>query len=113
MLSGVSLPEAQVVSLVAYLLIRLSTPPAASATILVLLTRFTNVKLPTWYIVLLSIASLPACLMVRVLYVSWHIERKAARLGATLPPRLKGLKFGNIDILATLSKGFETDYLSK
>ena len=109
MLSRVSLPEAQAVSLVAYLLIFLCAPSVVTASTLVLLTKSTDVKLPTWSIAILAFASIPVYIAARIRYRSWSIERRAARLGAVLPSRMKGEKIGNVDIITKLAviNGFD------
>lgn len=109
----VSLPEAQAVSLVVLQLIRFLFPLVVTSAGLVLLGRLTDLELPTWAIATLACASIPAYTTAHVLMSAWRIERKAARLGAVVPPRLKGKKFGHIDLLFKLSKGFESDYLSE
>ncbi|KIP10692.1 hypothetical protein PHLGIDRAFT_100824 [Phlebiopsis gigantea 11061_1 CR5-6] len=107
------LPESQAVLLVVSQLGRLVRPSLLTAALLLLLRRYTAVHPPTWAVPGLALAVLPVYYAVRIRFASWHIQRRAARLGAALPPRLEGRKFGNWDILQSLTESFETDYLSE
>ena len=106
-------PESQVLLLVVSQLARLARPSVLTTAFLLLLRRYTTVHPPTWSIPVLAIGVLPVYYAARIRLATWRIERKAARLGAVLPPRLEGSKIGNLDVLKVLSESFETDYLSE
>ena len=111
--AAMSFPEAQALLLVVSQLARLVRPSVLTTAFLLLLRGYTTVHPPTWSIAVLAIGVLPFYYAARTRLATWHIERRAARLGAVLPPRLEGSKFGNLDILKVLSESFETDYLSE
>ncbi|TBU32981.1 cytochrome P450 monooxygenase pc-2 [Dichomitus squalens] len=58
-----------------------------------------NVKIPTTLVVLAALVSIPAVYAARIIYRSWSIKRRAARMGAVLPPVWKGKSFGSLDVL--------------
>ncbi|KAI1786673.1 cytochrome P450 monooxygenase pc-3 [Ganoderma leucocontextum] len=68
--------------------------------------------LPTWAWILAAVLSGPLLLTVRIWWKYRSFQRGAARLGAVLPPEMKGHRFGNWDILEGILKAFETGYPS-
>lgn len=66
--------------------------------------------LPSWAWVLAAVLSGPLILTVRVQWKYHSFQRRAARLGAILPPEMKGHSFGNLDLLDGILKAFETGY---
>lgn len=63
------------------------------------LRAFGDMDLPTLLVALVAIASIPAVYAARIAYMNWIVPRRAARMGAVLPPRWDGKSFGNRDIL--------------
>lgn len=107
------LPESQAVSLVLVMLVRLFYPAAVTSVLLSVLGRQVGFSLPTWFSVLLSIFSVPLVHATRIRLRSWQVARKAARLGAKLPPRVEGTKIANFDILSSFTESWENGYLSE
>lgn len=73
--------------------------------------RHTDVALPTWPVTLLTVASTPLTILVRVWYRQWKYQRAAARLGAIMPPRWVGKKLGNLDILKEMLQTMQSGYI--
>nr|AAX49400.1 cytochrome P450 monooxygenase pc-2 [Phanerodontia chrysosporium] len=96
-----------------YELTYLLYPAVPTAAALLLLQRLGSVWLPTWTIVLLSLCSVPVAHRILLWLKDWRAARKAASMGAILPPRLKGRWPGSIDLLRQLTKTFETGFLSE
>ena len=57
------------------------------------------VTLPTWLVALLAVLSVPALHAGRTVQHRWSVRLRARRMGAVLPPRWDGKRFGNLDIL--------------
>ncbi|OSX56951.1 hypothetical protein POSPLADRAFT_1067971 [Postia placenta MAD-698-R-SB12] len=74
--------------------------------------RHTDVALPTWPVTLLTVASTPLTILVRVWYRQWKYQRAAARLGAIMPPRWVGKKLGNLDILKEMLQTMQSGYIA-
>lgn len=68
---------------------------------------------PTWITVIAAIISVPLVLASRIAFRRWSTKRRAARLGAVMPPSWNGKKIGNIDIGARLRRSWKNGYLSE
>ncbi len=66
--------------------------------------------LPTWAWILVAVFSGPLLLTVRIWWKYYSFQRGAARLGAVMPPEMKGHWIGNWDLLDGILKAFETGY---
>ncbi|KAJ7140381.1 cytochrome P450 [Mycena filopes] len=73
----------------------LLAPPLLTTGLFVFLKHFHSVWVPTWFVVLLSILSIPAAFTAQVQYRDYTHRRDAAALGAILPPELE-CGFGGI-----------------
>ncbi|TCD70442.1 hypothetical protein EIP91_003523 [Steccherinum ochraceum] len=67
-------------------------------------------RIPLWYAIPLTFVSLPVYLAFNVVYKRWQEKRRAAALGAVLPPSYDGVKFGNTDVIAMLLENFKHGY---
>lgn len=67
-------------------------------------------ELATAWVALAAIASVPAAHAARIMYWSWSVKRRAARMGAVLPPSWEGTSIGNMDILKRGMVGFYRGY---
>jgi cytochrome P450 len=79
----------------------------------VCLARFatkSGISLPPWILLLGATSSLPIGFALRILYVGVVRRRQAARMGVRLAPRIKGKRFGNLDIMLKLVDGFNNGY---
>lgn len=74
------------------------------------LRTFSDVDIPILFVMLVAIASIPAAYAARIAYVNWSIPRRAAKMGAVLPPRWDGKSFGNVDILKHSMERFFKGY---
>ena len=66
--------------------------------------------LPTWAWILAAVLSGPLLLYGRIWWKYHSFQRGAARLGAILPPEMKGQWLGNWDLLDGILKAFDTGY---
>ncbi|PSR74971.1 hypothetical protein PHLCEN_2v9385 [Hermanssonia centrifuga] len=101
----------------AYVLILRQLTPLIYPTILVIasfsfLRRLLNVVVPTWIVVIAVLISMPSFMITRAQIFHWLNARRAARLGAVLPPRWNGKRIGNLDVLEVLRKINVDGYLS-
>ncbi|GJE84276.1 cytochrome P450 pc-3 [Phanerochaete sordida] len=110
--SSLELPEPLALRIIAYELYYILTPVLPAALALVLLQRWTDVALPTWAVAALALLSLPVAHAITIYRNQWVMARKAARMGAVLPPRLAGKWLGGIDLLVQLTDSFENGFLS-
>ncbi len=102
----------------AHVLILRQLTPLIYPTILVIasfsfLRRLLNVVVPTWIVVIAVLISMPSFTITRAQIVHWLNARRAARLGAVLPPRWNGKRIGNLDVLEVLRKINVDGYLSE
>ena len=91
------------------LLLILATPPS----VVYLAYRIANSRdtpLPSWLWIAAVILSGPLALTVRVWSKYRSYRRRAARMGAVLPPALEGREPGNFDILRGILDAFLTGY---
>ncbi|KAG6885432.1 hypothetical protein C0993_001749 [Termitomyces sp. T159_Od127] len=68
--------------------------------------------LPTWAAVLGSLFFLPIITAIRIIIKDFDDRRQAAKLGARLARRIDGKAIGNIDLLATLRRLWDTGYIA-
>ncbi|EKM59241.1 uncharacterized protein PHACADRAFT_249548 [Phanerochaete carnosa HHB-10118-sp] len=109
---AIHLPEREVVTVILYELGFIFKPSAATAAALILLRRYADLWIPTWAIFWLSVLSLPIAHGLSVWHSNWRAARKAARMGAVLPPRVQGRWPGSVDLLVKLTDSFENGFLS-
>ena len=85
------------------LIIRAFSVNILPVAVVVLASRFLrthiDIKIPTFLVVLIALLSIPAFHAARIVHRSWSIKRRAACMGAVLPPVWEGKSFGNLDIL--------------
>ncbi|KAI0637985.1 cytochrome P450 monooxygenase pc-3 [Trametes polyzona] len=93
-------------------LVLLSAPPFAVYSVKRKLPEWTGVVLPTWFWILAAIAFGPLLYSVHVRQKYRGYRRRAAALGAVLPPELTGHEFGNKDVLRGILDAFTTGYPS-
>ncbi|OSC98999.1 cytochrome P450 monooxygenase pc-2 [Trametes coccinea BRFM310] len=97
-----------------YLIGRLTVHLAPAVGVVLLarvLNAFLDVQASFLLIALAATLSVPAVYALRILYNEWRIRRKAASLGAILPPRWDGKSFGNMDLLNFFLEQFYKGYL--
>jgi hypothetical protein len=66
-----------------------------------------HVYLPTWVLPLLAVLSLPVVFTVSVFYTEYTNAKRAAALGAVLPPQVPGKWPGCLSTLRTLIDNFQ------
>ncbi len=86
------------------------TPAAAVVAAARVLYSYNVVHIPTFLVALTSVLSIPLLRVVRVVYGRWSIKRRAARMGAVLPPSWDGEKFGNMDLVKIGMEGWRKGY---
>ncbi|KAI0751542.1 cytochrome P450 monooxygenase pc-2 [Daedaleopsis nitida] len=69
-----------------------------------------GVELGTIWLVLVAVLSVPAAYATRIFYREWSVKRRAARMGAVLPPSWDGKGIGNMDILKMSIEMFYRGY---
>ncbi|KAH7868885.1 cytochrome P450 monooxygenase pc-1 [Lentinula edodes] len=74
------------------------------------LETHTNIVLPTWIFVIISVLSLPALITCRILLRDWRQKRDAAAIGARIAPRVKGKWFANLDLLKMMMNNYYKGY---
>lgn len=106
----------QALSLASQQLAYLFYPSVLTSSILFVLRRHASLdlvsRLPTWAIVLSGLLSIPVFHIGKAKIDDIAVARKAARLGAKLPPRWNGKAVGNTDILALLTDAALNGFLS-
>ncbi|KAF9491473.1 cytochrome P450 [Pleurotus eryngii] len=70
-----------------------------------------DIQVSTVVIVLLGALALPVYAAFKICASDWKDRRQADRLGARLPPRVKGRSLGNLDVLRILIKDLGTGYI--
>ncbi|KAG6819312.1 hypothetical protein H0H93_013138 [Arthromyces matolae] len=68
-------------------------------------------QIPTLLVVLASILFIPALSIIQILWKTFDDRRQAAKLGARLARRIDGKLIGNVDILATMRRLWDTGYI--
>ena len=74
-------------------------PLAAALVAARLLQAYGVLYIPTVMLVVGAVLSIPLLVVARIVYAKYDLKRRAARLGAVLPPSRVGKSIGNIDIL--------------
>ncbi|KAI9001370.1 cytochrome P450 monooxygenase pc-3 [Trametes punicea] len=92
-------------------LLLISAPPFAVYSISRVL-RAWDVIFPLWFWVVVAVLSGPLLCTIYLWLKYRRIARRAAALGATLPPDLVGEEFGNLDILRGILEAFTHGYPS-
>ena len=91
-------------------------PSVLTSSILFALRRNASIPLasylPTWAVVLSGLLSIPAFHIGRAKINDIVTARKAAKIGAQLPPRWKGTRIGSIDLLARMIESATNGFLS-
>ncbi|OSC98991.1 cytochrome P450 monooxygenase pc-2 [Trametes coccinea BRFM310] len=64
-------------------------------------------------IIVAALLSVPAGCAARIFFRDWSARRRAASLGAVLPPRWDGRLIGNFDLLTDFLERFHTGYLGE
>lgn len=105
------IPEAW--RLVAGQLAQLLYPAVLASVSLVALSRATDIHISSWLIVATSLASVAPFHICRSHIREMSYARKAARLGAALPPQWAGKQIGNVDLLRALKAVWVNGYISK
>lgn len=100
-------------SLVLGQVFRLLVPAVITCAALVLTSRQTNASLSTWLITFLAIFAVPSYHIGYAKLRYWHNARKAARLGAVLPPRWQGNLPGSWDLMQLVDQAYYRGFLSK
>ncbi|CDO71398.1 hypothetical protein BN946_scf184908.g156 [Trametes cinnabarina] len=96
--------------LISHLLL-VSAPPFAVYLVCRTL-RARDIILPTWFWIIAAALSGPLFYAIHVSNKYRHFRRRAAALGATLPPDLVGKEFGNMDVLRGIIEAFTHGYPS-
>lgn len=91
-------------------ILRLGYPSALLYIPLSVINRRVTDPHPTWFIIALSLLAIPVMHVGGPRYQYWYEKRKAAQLGAVMPPRWNGRILGNIDIVWTLTKAYMYGY---
>lgn len=76
----------------------------------IVLKREFGKAVPTWAFVLGLVALAPVFFTAQVLWDEFRQRREAARMGARLVPRVKGARFGNLDVLQRMLWNFAHGY---
>ena len=62
------------------------------------------------WVVLAAVVSIPTAYAGRIMFSRWSVKRRAARMGAVLPPKREGKSLGNVDILTHSMEMFRRGY---
>lgn len=92
------------------LLFIVSAPPFGVCAIWRLADVSSHNALPTWTWIFAAVLSGPLLLTVRIWWKYRSFQRGATRLGAVLPPEMKGHWIGNWDLLDGILEAFEMGY---
>lgn len=94
-------------------LVHLCTPPLVVVVLLTALARFTSLAVPIWVNILMSLVSIPTFFLGRARLRYWRNARRAAQLGALLPPRWEGKLPGNWDVVMLADDAYTKGFLSE
>lgn len=100
-------------SLVLGQLVRLFAPAVAAGALLLTLRRLELAAAPVWAGSLIALLAIPTFHIGRAWWVQSRHARKAAYLGATLPPIWKGRLPGSVDVLQLVNHTFRKGFLSE
>ncbi|KAF5378580.1 hypothetical protein D9615_007123 [Tricholomella constricta] len=98
------------VDFIALSLVKITVPSALFAFSLRALSNSYNYHVPTWALVSGSVLFVPLLSMARIIYKRFDDKRQAAALGARLAPTIDGKSIGNLDILSTMRRLWDTGY---
>lgn len=91
----------------------IAAPAVLISVFLLLLRECTVVLISNWLTALVAFLAIPVYHIGRAKVQYWLNERKAAKLGAALPPRWDGKLIGNWDNLMSANKALVEGFLSK
>ncbi|GLB44358.1 putative cytochrome P450 monooxygenase [Lyophyllum shimeji] len=91
-------------------LVTFSVPSALFGVALRALGATYGYYIPTWAVVSGSVLFIPFLFTARVIYKRFSDRRQAAALGARLAPEINGKLIGNLDILSTMRRLWDTGY---
>lgn len=94
-------------------LVHLFTPPLVAVVLLTALARFPSLAVPTWASILVPLVSIPTFFLGRARLRYWRNTRRAAQLGAQLPPRWEGKLPGNWDVVMLADDSYTKGFLSE
>ena len=106
-----TVPQAHI--LVFQQLCALLSPAVFTGLLLTAVRRYAGVSVPIPAIVLAAVVSIPCFIVGSAKFWLWRVKRKAARLGAVLPPMWTDKSIGNLDTMKMLVKSWRTGFLSK
>ncbi|KAI0677045.1 cytochrome P450 monooxygenase pc-3 [Trametes maxima] len=87
------------------------TPAAATVLLARLIYAFLGIGVSGYVVALIAVLSALMVVPIRISLRSWRVRRKAARMGATLPPRWDTKRFGNVDLLHHILDRFKNGYI--
>ncbi|KAJ3013411.1 hypothetical protein NUW54_g1605 [Trametes sanguinea] len=89
--------------------------PAMAVAVIIkaLIDVLLDVEVSNTLIIVATLLSVPAEYASRILFHSWSVRRRAASLGAILPPRWDGRSVGNFDLLTDFLDRFHSGYLGE
>ena len=100
-------------SLVLGQVFRLFSPAVLVAAVLALASRRTSVVIPNWLGAIIVALTIPTYHIGHATLRYWRNARKAARLGAVLPPRWQGNLPGSYDLLQLVDQAYYRGFLSE
>lgn len=88
--------------------------PAATVVVVARILHSHNVlHIPAVLVGLTAVLSIPLWYAVRIVHRKWSIKRRAARMGAVLPPSWEGESFGNMDLFKESMERWTKGYPGK
>ncbi|PFH46977.1 hypothetical protein AMATHDRAFT_198725 [Amanita thiersii Skay4041] len=87
-----------------------SLPIIGSTALQQLASKYYDIDVPTWVVVLSSVLAFPGASLARVLWKEIKDRRDAAAIGAQVVPKVRGKKVGNLDILQTMKEVWDSGY---
>lgn len=76
----------------------------------VVLKREFGKDIPAWAFILGLVVLAPVLFTAQIIWTEFRQRREAAKMGARLVPRVKGQRFGNLDVLQTMLWNFNHGY---
>jgi hypothetical protein len=77
-----------------------------------LLNMVFDARIPTWVVIVASLATFPVGAIIRMSLKEWKDRRDAAIMGAQMVPKLAGRWLGNVDILLKVKEVWASGYPS-
>lgn len=84
--------------------------PAALVCVAARLLQSWNVYFGVVWVALAAVISIPTVFVARTVHWFWRSKRRAAKLGAVIPPTWEGKKWGNMDVVNYCIEKFNTGY---